>query len=246
VGTDGRESTLRQSARLEPEVLGAPMDVLWFRVSRRSDDPPTPFGRIGTGQMMVLINRGDYWQAAYLVPKGTAASLRAAPVDAFRGRVAGLVTFLADRVSEIRTWDDVSLLEVRVDRLRRWHLPGLLLIGDAAHAMSPVGGVGINLAIQDAVAAANELAGPLAGGRPIDEDRLARIAKRRLLPTRVLQRVQVVLQRRVIAPALQHRDTPPRLPGVVRWLLGFRAVRSLPARLFGLGIRREHVRSPTC
>jgi 2-polyprenyl-6-methoxyphenol hydroxylase-like FAD-dependent oxidoreductase len=192
---------------------------------------------------MVLINRGEYWQAAYLVPKGTAASLRVAPLAEFRERVAGLVTFLGDRVGEVRTWDDIRLLEVRVDRLRRWHLPGLLLLGDAAHAMSPIGGVGINLAIQDAVAAANELAGPLAGRAPIDEAHLARIATRRLLPTRLLQRVQVVLQRRVIAPALQPRDTPPRLPGLVRWLLGFRVVRSLPARLFGLGIRREHVRS---
>jgi 2-polyprenyl-6-methoxyphenol hydroxylase-like FAD-dependent oxidoreductase len=244
VATDGRDSTLRNAAGLEPEVLGAPMDVLWFRISRRPNDPPAPFGRIGAGQMMVLINRGDYWQAAYLVPKGTAASLRAAPVEEFQQRVAGLVGFLADRVVEVRTWGDVSLLEVRVDRLRRWHLPGLLLIGDAAHAMSPIGGVGINLAIQDAVAAANELAGPLAAGRPIDEAPLARIASRRLLPTRVIQRIQVVLQRRVVAAALQSRDVVPRLPRVVRWLLRFRAVRSIPARLFGLGIRREHVRTP--
>jgi 2-polyprenyl-6-methoxyphenol hydroxylase-like FAD-dependent oxidoreductase len=244
VATDGRDSTLRRAAGLEPEVLGAPMDVLWFRISRRPDDPPTAFGRIGTGQMMVLINRGDYWQAAYLVPKGTAASLRAAPVEAFRQRVASLVGFLADRVAEVRTWGDVSLLEVRVDRLRRWHLPGLLLIGDAAHAMSPIGGVGINLAIQDAVAAANELAGPLAAGHPIDEAPLARIANRRLLPTRVIQRLQVVLQRRVVAAALVPREVVPRLPRLARWLLRFRAVRSIPARIFGLGIRREHVRTP--
>ena len=243
VATDGRDSTIRRAAGLEPERLGAPMDVLWFRMSRRPDDPEAPFGRIDRGQMMVLINRGDYWQAAYLVPKGTAVRLRREPVSELRARVASLVVFLADRVSELRTWDDVSLLEVRVDRLRRWHLPGLLLIGDAAHAMSPIGGVGINLAIQDAVAAANELAAPLAAGQPIAEARLARIQKRRLFPTRVVQGVQVVLQRRVVAPALQGGATTPRLPAVMRWLLRWRVVRSIPARLFGLGIRREHVRS---
>jgi 2-polyprenyl-6-methoxyphenol hydroxylase-like FAD-dependent oxidoreductase len=191
--------------------------------------------------MMVLIDRGDYWQAAFVAPKGVAAQLREGPVARIRDEVAELVPFLADRVAEIGAKQDLSLLEVRVDRLTRCHRPGLLLIGDAAHAMSPIGGIGINLAIQDAVATANALAERLRGDEPIPESALASIARRRAWPTRVVQWVQVTLQNRVIAPTLAGSSArPPRVPRWARWLLRFDAVRALPAWFFGQGVLQEH------
>lgn len=244
VACDGRHSTLRDAAGLAAREFGAPMDVLWFRLPRRASDPPDAFGIVARGRMMVLLDRGDYWQAAYLVAKGGDAALRAQPLGVLRAGVAALAPFLADRTTAIAGWEAVKTLSVQVNRLACWHRPGLLLIGDAAHAMSPIGGVGINLAIQDAVAAANLLAAPLAAGGPIDEALLAALQRRREWPVRLIQRLQLTAQRRLIARVLQAEGPPPRLPGPVRWLLGFRAVRRIPARLIGYGVRPEHVRTP--
>lgn len=244
VACDGRHSTLREAAGFKANEYGAPMDVLWFRLQRSEADPQDTFGIVGNGHMMVLLNRDAYWQAAFLVPKGSDATLRAQPLDILRQSVATLAPFLADRKDTIASWNDVKTLEVQVDRLDRWHQPGLLLIGDAAHAMSPIGGVGINLAIQDAVAAANALAMPLRGHAAIDESLLAQIQKRREWPVRVVQRVQIAMQKRLISKALQQSGEPLQVPAFLRWLLGFRAVRHIPARLFGYGIRQEHVRTP--
>jgi 2-polyprenyl-6-methoxyphenol hydroxylase-like FAD-dependent oxidoreductase len=243
VGCDGRHSTVRDAAGLRVLDYGAPMDVLWFRLPRKDSDPQDTFGIIGTGQMMVLLNRTSYWQAAYLIPKGGADTLRAQPIDNLRNSIRILAPFLADRIHTLTSWDEVKTLEVRVDRLEQWYQPGLLLIGDAAHAMSPIGGVGINLAIQDAVAAANALAPVLRTERPIDEALLRAIQNRRLLPTKLIQAVQVQIQKRVITRALAQSGRPLEIPMILRWLLRFRPVRHIPARLFGYGFCREHVRT---
>ncbi|HET8700782.1 MAG TPA: FAD-dependent oxidoreductase [Nitrococcus sp.] len=243
VGCDGRHSTTRDVAGLRVRDHGAPMDVLWFRLPRRDSDPQDTFGIIGTGHMMVLLNRTEYWQAAYLVPKGGADALRAQPIDELRGAAAKLAPFLADRTGALTAWADVKTLEVRVDRLERWYRPGLLLIGDAAHAMSPIGGVGINLAIQDAVAAANALAPVLRAGRPVDEALLRTIQNRRLPPTKLIQTVQLQIQKRVISRALAQSGRPLEMPAMLRWLLRLQPVRQIPARLFGYGFRRERVRT---
>ena len=244
VACDGRHSTLREAAGLQAHDYGAPMDVLWFRMPRKESDPQDTFGLVDRGHMMVLLNRNDYWQVAFLVPKGSDAALRSGPVEALRESVAQLAPFLADRRDAIETWDQVSTLAVQVDRLQRWHRPGLLLIGDAAHAMSPIGGVGINLAIQDAVAAANALAPALRAGGAIDEALLAAIQRRREWPVEVVQKVQIAMQKRLISRALQDGGRPPHVPALLRFLLGFRGVRHVPARLFGYGLRQEHVRVP--
>jgi 2-polyprenyl-6-methoxyphenol hydroxylase-like FAD-dependent oxidoreductase len=246
VACDGRHSTLRTAAGLQGRAYGAPMDVLWFRMPRKDSDPQDTFGIVDRGHMMVLLNRSDYWQTAFLVPKGGDAALREQPIGVLRDSVAQLAPFLADRKTAVESWDEVSTLSVQVDRLERWHRPGLLLIGDAAHAMSPIGGVGINLAIQDAVATANALAQPLRGGGAIDEALLAAVQRRREWPVRVVQRVQLTMQKRLISRALERAGAPPRLPAWLRFLLGFRAVRHIPARLFGYGIRQEHVRTGRC
>jgi 2-polyprenyl-6-methoxyphenol hydroxylase-like FAD-dependent oxidoreductase len=208
VGADGRRSTVRSLAGLEVEDLGAPIDVLWMRISRIPSDPEQPLGRFDMGRLLVLIYRGDYWQVAFVIPKNGYDDVRRNGLDALRNEIADLVPFLKDRVNELRDWDDIKLLTVKVDRLRRWYRPGLLCIGDAAHAMSPVGGVGINLAIQDAVATANMLAGPLREKRVTSHD-LAKVERRRLFPTRVTQRMQVFVQDRAI-PALAVLATNPR------------------------------------
>jgi 2-polyprenyl-6-methoxyphenol hydroxylase-like FAD-dependent oxidoreductase len=244
IACDGRHSSLRESAGLKAREYGAPMDVLWFRMPRSEADPQDTFGIVDRGHMMVLLNRSDYWQVAFLVPKGSDAALRARSIDALQETVAQLAPFLADRRDAIGSWDAVKTLEVQVDRLERWHAPGLLLIGDAAHAMSPIGGVGINMAIQDAVAAASALAGPLRGGGDIDESLLARIQQRREWPVKVVQRVQLAMQKRLISRVLEKSGDPPRVPALLRFLLGFRTVRHLPARLFGYGLRQEHVHTP--
>jgi 2-polyprenyl-6-methoxyphenol hydroxylase-like FAD-dependent oxidoreductase len=240
VGADGRTSTIRDLARLPVMEIGAPIDVLWMRLPRHPDDDRTAaLGNIRNGRVFVMLDRGEYWQCAYVIPKGGYQELRQRGLDAFRASIVDVVPFLADRVSAIASWNDVKLLTVRIDRLRQWHRPGLLCIGDAAHAMSPIGGVGINLAIQDAVAAANILAGPLARGTCSDAD-LARVQARRELPTKVVQRVQVMIQERVIGPALSGRG-PQQLPFVLKLLRWFPALRRIPARLVGIGIRPEHV-----
>ena len=242
VGADGRHSTIRERAGLHGQELGAPMDVLWFHLSRSPRDPEASMGRFDPGRIFVLINRDRHWQCGYVIPKGTLESLRAAGIEAFRETVAQAAPWSRDRLEEIRSWDDVKLLTVQVDRLTRWYRPGLLCIGDAAHAMSPVGGVGINLALQDAVAAANLLAAPLAEGRFTVGD-LAKVQKRRQWPTRATQWVQVQVQRRIIAPVLG-RSTSLRLPLALRLLARHPVLRRIPARLIGVGVRPEHVRSP--
>ena len=239
VACDGRDSRLRAAAGLHAREFGAPMDVLWFRLAREERDPEDTFAIMDAGHMMVMLNRTDYWQTAYLVPKGGDGKLRARPIGELRDSVARLAPFLAGRTGVLASWDAVKTLEVHVDRLERWHRPGLLVIGDAAHAMSPIGGVGINLAIQDAVAAANALAPTLRAGGPVGEGPLRAVQQRRLLPTRLTQAAQLQMQKRVISAVLSSR--PLRIPPLLRWLLGFRAVRQIPARLFGYGLRREHV-----
>jgi 2-polyprenyl-6-methoxyphenol hydroxylase-like FAD-dependent oxidoreductase len=237
VACDGRQSTLREAAGLRARDFGAPMDVLWFRLPREQADPEDTFGIVEAGHMMVMLNRTEYWQSAYVVPKGGDSQLRAQPIAELRDSVARIAPFLAERVAALSSWSDVKTLEVRVDRLERWYRPGLLLIGDAAHAMSPIGGVGINLAVQDAVAAANALAPTLRAPGPVGEGPLRAVQQRRLAPTRLTQAIQLQLQRRVISAVLRNR--PPRIPVLLRWLLRFRTVRNIPARLLGYGVRRE-------
>jgi 2-polyprenyl-6-methoxyphenol hydroxylase-like FAD-dependent oxidoreductase len=240
IGADGRGSVVRQAAGLPIETLGAPIDVLWFRLSRATGDPADTMGRFDVGRLFIMLNRGDYWQCGYVIPKGSLERLRGAGLDAFRAAVARAAPFAAERVGELHTWDDVKLLTVRVDRLRRWYRPGLLCIGDAAHAMSPVGGVGINLAIQDAVATANLVASPLAERRLALDD-LARVQRRREFPTRVTQRVQVAVQNRIFARVFG--TAAPLQPSALLRLVGRTPLlQRLTARVVGLGIRPEHVR----
>jgi 2-polyprenyl-6-methoxyphenol hydroxylase-like FAD-dependent oxidoreductase len=197
VAADGRHSDVRQAAGLAVTTLGAPIDVLWFRLSRKQTDDNQTFGQIAQGRFMVMLNRTDYWQCAFVIPKGTLEVIRSAGLDAFRRDIAALSPAIADRVGELTAWDDIKLLSVAVDRLERWWKPGLLCIGDAAHAMSPIGGVGVNLAIQDAVATANRLAVPLREKRLTDAD-LAAVQERRMFPTKVTQAMQIAVQNRVI------------------------------------------------
>jgi 2-polyprenyl-6-methoxyphenol hydroxylase-like FAD-dependent oxidoreductase len=240
VGADGRHSVVREKAGLPFTDFGAPMDVLWFRLSRRPNDVAPPLGRIEPGRVFVALSRGDYWQCGYVIAKGHFEEIRERGLDAFRQDVARLLPVARDHVGQIRGWEDVKLLTVKVDRLMRWSRPGLLCIGDAAHAMSPVGGVGINLAIQDAVAAANLLTIPLRSGRLTPDD-LDRVQRRRQWPTRATQRIQLFVQRRVIGRVLgAARPLRPAL--VVRLLGAVPLLQRIPARLIGIGVRPEHVR----
>jgi 2-polyprenyl-6-methoxyphenol hydroxylase-like FAD-dependent oxidoreductase len=241
VGADGRTSILRQKAGLPVKELGAPMDVLWFRLSRRPDDPAATMGRFDGGRIIVTINRGEYWQCGYVIAKGRFEEMRRQGFGTFRKEITWLAPYARGRVRELGSWDDVKLLTVRVDRLLEWFRPGLLCIGDAAHAMSPVGGVGINLAIQDAVAAANVLFKPLRE-RQVTSDDLRRVQKCREFPTRITQWLQVTAQRGIIAPALSGTWSV-KLPFVVRLLARVPFLRRIPARIVGLGIRPEHVRA---
>ena len=242
VGCDGRHSTVRTQAGLKSDDYGAPMDVLWFRLSRKDSDRADVFGHIEAGKLMVMFDRGDYWQCAYVIPKGGIERVKSEGLEAFRARVVEMSPFLSDRVGELKTWDDVKLLSVAVDRLQKWWRPGLICIGDAAHAMSPIGGVGINLAVQDAVAAANQLARPLRDGRATDED-LRAIEDRRTLPMRFTQWLQLTIQRRIISPVLAARKRP-KPPAFFKLFNSLPILRRIPARLVGIGIRPEHVRTP--
>jgi 2-polyprenyl-6-methoxyphenol hydroxylase-like FAD-dependent oxidoreductase len=242
VGCDGRHSTVREQAGLKSDDYGAPMDVLWFRLSRKKTDTTDVFGHIEAGRLMVMLDRGDYWQCAYVIPKGGIERVKSEGLEAFRRRVVDMSPFLSDRVVELKTWDDVKLLSVTVDRLRKWWRPGLLCIGDSAHAMSPIGGVGINMAVQDAVAAANRLAGPLRAGRVTDED-LRAVQERRSLPVRFTQWLQLTIQKRIISRVLTSHDRP-KPPQVFKLFNVLPVLRRIPARLLGIGIRPEHVLTP--
>jgi 2-polyprenyl-6-methoxyphenol hydroxylase-like FAD-dependent oxidoreductase len=240
IGADGRHSTVRSLAGLEVQDLGAPIDVLWFALTRRASDPDATMGRFDAGRLFIMINRGGHWQCGYVIPKGAAEVVRSRGLELFRTEIARLAPFAADRVDELGEWDRVKLLTVSVDRLHCWHRPGLLCIGDAAHAMSPVGGVGINLAIQDAVATANLLAAPLRHGA-LDGADLQRVQSRREWPARMTQCLQIFVHNRVLSPLLQSTK-PLEAPLVVRLLSRWPVLRRIPGRLIGLGIRPEHLR----
>jgi 2-polyprenyl-6-methoxyphenol hydroxylase-like FAD-dependent oxidoreductase len=239
IAADGRNSVLRDRAGLRVRDVGAPMDVLWFRLPRRDDDPGQSLGWVKRGRFVVLLDRGDYWQVGFLIRKGGFESIRAAGIEAFRRDLAATVPFLANRTDGIRNVDDLNLLVVRVDRLERWWLPGLLCIGDAAHAMSPIGGVGINLAIQDAVAAASLLADPLRRGPP-SESELARVQRRRSPPARATQAIQVAIQKRVIDRVLAG-DRPVRVGRAFKLIDRIPVLQRVPAYVIGVGVRPEHV-----
>jgi 2-polyprenyl-6-methoxyphenol hydroxylase-like FAD-dependent oxidoreductase len=239
VGADGRHSTVRSKAGLPLKNYGVPIDVLWMRLSKNPDDALTTLGRIAAGAILVTLDRGDYWQCAFVIPKGEAEKLRMRGLDAFRNLIAHVAPEFGDRVAELTDWNQIKLLTVTVDCLQEWSRPGLLCIGDCAHAMSPIGGVGINLAIQDAVAAANLLVGPLRKGSP-PLAILQQLQRRRMLPTRLTQGMQRLIQDRVMTRVLSLRREP-KPPFLVKLLDRFAFLRRIPARLVGIGFRPEHV-----
>jgi 2-polyprenyl-6-methoxyphenol hydroxylase-like FAD-dependent oxidoreductase len=243
VGADGRHSTVREKAALELEDSSSPMDVLWMRISRHEGDDEQTLGRVIPRHVLIMINRQTYWQCAFLIPKGTMDAVKARGLDEFRTNLVKLAPFLKDRVSELKDWDQIKLLTVVIDRLKVWHEPGLLCIGDSAHAMSPVGGVGVNLAIQDAVATANILCDALRGTGPIEESLLAKVQRRRTFPTRMTQWFQILAQEHVIRPVL-NSDAMPRPALPLRLLKAIPLLRRIPARMVGLGFRPEHVHTP--
>jgi 2-polyprenyl-6-methoxyphenol hydroxylase-like FAD-dependent oxidoreductase len=241
VGADGRHSVLRERAGLKVLNIGAPMDVFWMRLSRKPSDPGQTFGRMDMGRVLVLIDRGDYWQLAFVIPKGTADEVRQRGLGALREEIGRLCPFVAGRVQELQDWKQISLLTVAVDRLQKWYRPGLLCIGDAAHAMSPIGGVGINLAIQDAVAAANILSVPLLAGSPTISD-LRAVQNRRMFPTRATQAMQILIQNRVIRKILG-APRPVSLPWPLQLVNRWPWLQRIPARIIGVGFRPEHISS---
>ena len=241
VGADGRHSIVRERAGLKVEVLGAPIDVLWFRLSRKPDDPTQVIGRFAGGKIMVMLNRDDYWQCGFVIPKGTFESLKQRGLEMFRQDLVSIASFLHDRVQEVRDWDQVKLLTVAVDRLTTWYREGLLCIGDAAHAMSPVGGVGINLAIQDAVATSNILTQPLLKKSVLPYD-LRAVQERRLFPTRMTQAMQVFVQKRVLSRALG--ATLTSAPWFLKLFRVFPFLQRIPGYLVGIGFRPEHINKP--
>jgi 2-polyprenyl-6-methoxyphenol hydroxylase-like FAD-dependent oxidoreductase len=247
VGADGRHSTVRERAALAVQDFGAPIDVLWMRLSKNDGDTGSVLGYFDAGRLLVTLDRGDYWQCAFVIPKGGFDALRARDIQVLRDEIGDLASFLRDRTTELRDWDDVKLLTVVVDRLRTWYRPGLLCIGDAAHAMSPMGGVGINLAVQDAVAAANILAAPLRAGTLTERD-LRAVQQRRMFPIRVTQAAQVFAAARIfggIAPGAPRAATRPgALPWPIRLLQAFPYLQRFPALFIGVGVRPEHVRTP--
>jgi 2-polyprenyl-6-methoxyphenol hydroxylase-like FAD-dependent oxidoreductase len=243
IAADGRRSVLRDKAGLPKRDLGAPIDVLWFRLPKGRSGQNMTGGTFGKGTLVVQLDRGDYWQCAYVVAKGGAEALKARGIEAFRRGVGEAAPELADVVDTLTDWDQVKLLSVSLDRLEHWSRPGLLAIGDAAHAMSPVGGVGINLAIQDAVAAANILAAPMARDEPV-EALLPKVEERRMMPVRVTQAAQKAVHDRLLKPLIESKAVIDKVPFALRLFAWFPQLRRIPARLVGLGIRREHVRSP--
>jgi 2-polyprenyl-6-methoxyphenol hydroxylase-like FAD-dependent oxidoreductase len=238
VACDGRHSTIRRAAGLQVQEFGVPIDVLWFRISRRTGDPEQLFGNINYSRALILINRGDYFQAGLIIPKGSFEQTQREGIPAFRETIRRIAPYLGDRVDELESWDQIKLLTVQINRLRQWHLPGLLCIGDAAHAMSPAGGVGINLAIQDAVATANMLAEPLRQGRLTEGD-LARVQERRELPTRLTQTIQVLAHRRFerVFQTSGFLEAPWQLKAISR----VPGVQRLLGHVVGIGVRPEHV-----
>jgi 2-polyprenyl-6-methoxyphenol hydroxylase-like FAD-dependent oxidoreductase len=242
VAADGRGSVIRAKARLEVMDLGAPIDVLWMRLGKRAGDPTQTLGRFRSGQILVMLDRGDYWQCAKVIQKGELDALRQRGLEGFREDLVKVAPFLEGRLEELKSWDDIKLLSVRVDRLRTWWRSGLLSIGDSAHAMSPIGGVGINLAVQDGVAAANLLTEPLLRGSVSDED-LSKVQRRREIPARLTQKFQVFAQERLLRPALADTKKVGKLPLVFRMLQRYPILRRIPARMVGMGVRPEHVRT---
>lgn len=240
VACDGRHSILREQAGLKVEDIGAPIDVLWFRVGKSKTDSDGVFARLQHGQMMVTLDRDEYWQCAYVIAKGKIDDIKARGLDVFRSSVVSMAPVLRAHIDDVKSWDDVKLLTVKIDRLTRWALPGLLCIGDAAHAMSPVGGVGVNLAVQDAVAAANILFDKFGNGGPSLDD-LERVQRRRLFPAQATQKMQTLVQDRIINRALSGGDLKP--PFVVRLINRIPWLQGLTARLLAIGIRPEHVHS---
>ena len=243
VACDGRHSLVRERAGLAIEEIGAPMDVLWFRAGKRQNETENVFARVDPGSMMVTFDRGDYWQCAYVIAKGQYDAVKARGLPALLEDVARMAPILKDGLADVKNWDDVKLLTVAINRLPRWTRPGLLCIGDAAHAMSPIGGVGVNLAVQDAVATANLLATKLLSGCP-SEDELDAVRRRREFPVRMTQRMQVVAQNNIVSLALQRGGAPFRIPLVVRLITAVPWLQGITARFVGLGVRPEHVHSP--
>jgi 2-polyprenyl-6-methoxyphenol hydroxylase-like FAD-dependent oxidoreductase len=244
IACDGRHSIVRERAGLAIDEIGAPMDVLWFRAGRRPDETENLFARVEHGKMMVTFDRGDYWQCAYVIAKGQFDTVKARGLPALLDDVGQMAPVLKSGLADVKGWDDVKLLTVAINRLKRWTRPGLLCIGDAAHAMSPVGGVGVNLAVQDAVATANLLAAKLAGGCPPEQD-LDAVRRRREFPVKVTQRMQVIAQNNIVSAALASGDAPLKAPLAVRVISAVPWLQGITARLVGLGVRPEHVQSPT-
>jgi 2-polyprenyl-6-methoxyphenol hydroxylase-like FAD-dependent oxidoreductase len=242
VGADGRSSTVRAAAGLAVREIGAPMDVLYVRLSRKPDDPEQVLGCVDYGRLIVMLDRGDYWQCAFVIRKGGFAAIQAAGIDAFRTEIASVVPWLGDRLRELRDWNDVSLLTVSIDRLREWYRPGLVCIGDAAHAMSPIGGVGINLAVQDAVAAANVLYPAFTRGTPAIGD-LRAVQKRRAFPMAVIQAMQVVIQNGFLGRILD-ANAKMKPPLALRVFAAIPLLRRIPGYGLGVGVRPEHIRTP--
>lgn len=242
LGCDGRHSTVRDAAKMKVRDIGAPIDVLWFRMSRPLSDPEETMARIGAGRFLVMLNRHDYWQCAFVIHKGGDAELRAKGIENFRQEVGRLAPFARDRVQELNDWDKIKLLTVTIDRLEEWTRPGLLCIGDAAHAISPVGGVGINLAIQDAVATANRLATPLRERR-VTLDDLRAVQARRIFPAKATQFMQTVVQKNVLQKVLADK-TQPRVPWLLKLISSVPLLQRLPAYFVGIGVRPEHIETP--
>jgi 2-polyprenyl-6-methoxyphenol hydroxylase-like FAD-dependent oxidoreductase len=242
IGADGRHSIVQPRAGLERREFGVPIDALWMRISKKKDDPEQSFGFFQQGKLLVMLDRGDYWQCGFVIPKGGFKEIKARGLPQFQNEIVSFAGFLRDRVDELDDWSKIKLLTVQINRLRNWCREGLLCIGDSAHAMSPAGGVGINLAIQDAVAAANLLAEKLRNG-PVSVDDLRKVQLRREWPTRLIQGMQVFIHRRVVTGrASGNKQSLPFIVSLLKW---FPILRQLPARFIGIGPRPEHFHSPT-